>query len=202
MEGKIMEQWKDIEGYEGIYQISSHGRVKSLPRHIKSGPVEFTSKEKILKPIKSNQGYLSYILCNNGERRQLRAHRLVAQAFIPNPQNKPEVNHIDGNKQNNNVINLEWVTRSENQQHAWDNGLKPRLVGEKNGFYKKHHSEEAKLKLSKQHSKPVINIDTGEVYASISEASSKTGINLTSISNCCRGKQIKAGGYRWEYKKN
>ena len=193
MEGKIMnEEWRDIEGYEGIYQISSYGRARSFK----------FNKIKILKPIKNNQGYLSYILSINGNRKQYRAHRLVAKAFIPNTENKEEVNHIDGDKQNNNVLNLEWVTRSENQQHAWDNDLKPRLTGNKNGFYGKHHNETTRDKLSKMHNKAVINIDTGIIYESITIASKETGVSLSGISACCKGKLKKSGGYKWEYKKN
>ena len=121
---KLMEEiWKDIEGFEGLYQVSNLGRVKTLERYVRHplGGLRL-KKEKVLKPF-AKQGYL-YI--DFGRKKQYRMHRLVASAFIPNPQNKPEVNHIDFNKHNNNLSNLEWVTRSENSKHTvannrWNN---------------------------------------------------------------------------------
>lgn len=108
------EIWKDIAGYEGLYQISNFGRVK---RTYRNGNV------KILKSWINRQGYLIVDLCKNSKRKHFPVHRLVAQAFIPNPENKPEPNHEDGNKFNNHVSNLKWVTRAENVQHALDEGL-------------------------------------------------------------------------------
>ena len=108
MEGKIMEQWKDIEGYEGIYQISSHGRVKSF----KNGKI------KILKSRINDKGYNTTCLRKDGKSKYKLVHRLVAEAFIPNIDSKPYINHIDGNKLNNNINNLEWVTPSENTLHT------------------------------------------------------------------------------------
>lgn len=104
-----METWKDIKGFEGIYQISNMGRVKSF----KADP-----NGRILSIKNSKGDYLNIVLCHGNKRRSVKVHRLVAEAFIPNPDNKPEVNHKDGNKQNNRVENLEWVTRIENQRHA------------------------------------------------------------------------------------
>ena len=98
------EIWRDIDGYEGLYQVSNKGRVKSL----KYG------KERILRPGWKTGGYLFVILCKNGNQSKQRIHRLVAQAFIPNPNNKPQVNHLDENKKNNCVDNLEWATAKEN----------------------------------------------------------------------------------------
>lgn len=118
------EVWKDIIGYEGKYQISNYGRVKSLPREKKVGYVNtYITPEIILKTYKSKKGYLNITLSKNGKCIDKRNHILVAQHFIPNPNNKPQVNHKDGNKLNNNVENLEWVTNDENIQHAWKLGL-------------------------------------------------------------------------------
>jgi hypothetical protein len=111
-----MEIWKDIQGYEGIYQISNLGRIKSLHRDYTNG--------RILNPAKNNRGYLRLGLSGNGKVRYDSVHRLVAETFIPNPKNLPEVNHIDGNKLNNRVENLEWVTKGENQAHAYKTGLR------------------------------------------------------------------------------
>ena len=113
------EVWKDIEGYEGKYQISNIGRVRSLISS-KGTPYKIP---KILKIFLNDRGYSVLGLHKKGEFKQFRVHRLVAKAFIPNPENKQEVNHIDGNKQNNRADNLEWCTCSENIQHAFKTGL-------------------------------------------------------------------------------
>ena len=118
----MKEQWREIENYED-YVISDQGRVFSYKRSI------------FLKPAKDGGGYLFVILSKNGVCKSHRIHRLVALAFIPNPENKETVNHIDGIKTNNQADNLEWATHSENTQHSFDNGLQkpPCLKGTKNG---------------------------------------------------------------------
>lgn len=115
------EIWKDIEGYEGLYQVSNLGNVKSLRKRIDKGKCHRYFDEKILKPIETNRGYLRVKLCKDRKIKKIRVHRLVAEAFIKRPE--LEVNHIDGNKKNNKVENLEWVTQRENKQHAWITGL-------------------------------------------------------------------------------
>lgn len=106
------EVWKDIKGYEGKYQVSDRGNVKSL-NYRRSGV------ENLLTPWDAGRGYLQVIFT----RKKYAIHRLVAETFIPNPDNKSDVNHIDGNKKNNNVENLEWCTRQENIIHSWKLGL-------------------------------------------------------------------------------
>lgn len=125
-----MEEWRDIKGFEGYYQVSSIGRVKSLPRVVtrKSYKPQYL-RERILKPGKAASGYLLVDLYKNNNRQTHTIHRLVAGAFNPNPEGKPEVNHEDGNKQNNHKDNLVWSTRIENVEHAVIHGLMPR--GEK-----------------------------------------------------------------------
>lgn len=124
MEYNMKEIWKDIEGYEGIYQISNLGRVKSLIRVIKrsDGKIK-TFKERILKPALNTFGYPYVNLSKQGKVKSFVVHRLVVKAFILNIGNKSDVNHINGIKTDNRVVNLEWNTRSENVQHAFDNGL-------------------------------------------------------------------------------
>ena len=119
------EVWKDVEGYEGLYQVSTCGNVKSLPKVRRNGTGTYIQKERLLKPSNTSTGYKKVELCKDGKRKGFKVHRLVAIAFIPNPDNKPEVNHIDGNKINNNIDNLEWVTSSENSIHAYETGLNP-----------------------------------------------------------------------------
>jgi len=127
---KTAEEWKDIEGYEGIYKISNLGEVKSLERKSafnRNGKSFFrTYHEKILKPALSgstSDKYLVVCLCKNKRSHTNKIHRLIAKAFILNPENKRCVNHIDGNKTNNHISNLEWCTHSENMKHAYKIGL-------------------------------------------------------------------------------
>lgn len=135
------EIWKDVPNYEGFYQISNFGNVKSLDRITKKNRLE---KRKIfgrsLNKIECSNKYLSVRLSKNGIVKMKLIHRLVAISFLLNNQNKTQVNHIDGNKQNNILSNLEWVTHSENAKHAYINGLSkiPILFGENNGMSKKH----------------------------------------------------------------
>ena len=108
------EIWKEIEGYEGKYLVSSFGRVKSMPNKV-------WNSERILKPLK--QTYSTIDLCKDAKVKKLTIHRIVAKTFIPNNENKPDVNHINGDKHDNRLENLEWVTKSENQKHAAKLGL-------------------------------------------------------------------------------
>jgi hypothetical protein len=118
------EIWKDIQGYEGLYQVSNLGRVKSLPRRIVDRKNNRFFKGRVLKSYLDKDGYPTTIMSNKNKKRVIHVHRLVAETFIPNPENKGTVNHIDGNKQNNRVGNLEWCTQLENIRHAFSMGLK------------------------------------------------------------------------------
>lgn len=119
-----MEKWQEIEGYEGYYEISNLGRIKSLEQTKENSlGFKFYRKEQILKQQINHKGYCVATLNKEGKRKTLFVHRLVALAFIKNLENKPQVNHIDCNKNNNKVENLEWVTGSENCKHAYDNNL-------------------------------------------------------------------------------
>jgi hypothetical protein len=132
----MKEIWKNIKNYEGLYQISSYGKVKSLrrKRFLHGKPINIY-KQKFLKHGISLGGYYVVNLYKDSKRKMYRINRLVAIHFISNPLNKPEVNHLDGNKKNNYYKNLEWVTRVENEKHAYKIGLKD-IKGEKHWFAK------------------------------------------------------------------
>ena len=138
-----MSEWKDIEGYAGIYQVSKNGEVKSLKRERINGKGSYMQKEMILKKTITTNGYFKVDLTKDKVRKSFRVHRLVALAFIPNVFNKPNVNHIDGNKLNNHVSNLNWCTQKENVNHS----NATRLIRRK--LTKKQEEELIKMYLSK-----------------------------------------------------
>lgn len=151
------EIWKDIEGYEGLYQVSNFGRVKSLSRPYKNQYGDFGMKpEKILKQkiscYKKEEahinGYYVVSLSKDDRGQWKRVHRIVAKAFIENPHKKSEVNHKNGNKLDNNVDNLEWVTHRENCKHAWVTGLRTKSEEERR---KKIQMYNIKLKSINEH---------------------------------------------------
>lgn len=169
------EIWKDIEGYEGLYKISNYGRVKSF--YGKRG-----KSVRILKPSSAGSGYSQVHLWKDGEMSRVYIHRLVANSFIPNPENKPEVNHRDEDKRNNYFENLEWSTREENVN--WGTAIERGISTQGNSV--EQYSLEGKL------------INT---FLSVRKADKETGINQSSIVKVCLGKQATAGGYKWRYVK-
>lgn len=143
----VEEVWKDIEGFEGAYQVSSYGNVKSLERYVPMQDRMYHKKEKMLKQNTLKQGYKAVALCKDSKIYPFTVHRLVAIAFIPNPDKKPIVDHIDTDAGNNNVENLRWVTQEEN----CNNPLSRQHVSQaKMGhpYWGKPHSEETRKKLS------------------------------------------------------
>ena len=156
------EIWKDIKGYENIYEINNYGYVKSLKRMVnnRNNYVE----ERIMSLEKTKHGYLRVILSKENTQKKCLVHRLVAKAFIPNLENKPEVNHKDGNKKNNYVENLEWSTCSENIIHSYNNNLR---------------------KPSKPHTKKVKCIENNKIYDSLSDCEKDLKISRKSIRNSC-----------------
>lgn len=127
-----MEIWKSIKGYEGLYEVSNFGKIKSLDRlvrHKKESDFRI-QKGAIKKQPKNSDGYLTVILYLKNKQKSFLVHRLVCYHFKNNPQNKPTVNHKDGNKLNNHINNLEWNTISENTKHAWETGLIKKKSGD------------------------------------------------------------------------
>ena len=194
------EEWRDIRDYEGLYMISSYGRVKSLGRWVNyKNKGKKWQKEKILKPLVKKGGYLHVGLHKNGKIKNYLVHRLVAEAFIQNPNNYPQVNHKDENPSNNFVNNLEFCTAKYNVNY----GTRLERVAEK--MKGKKLSEESKNKISEANSKPVLQIDqlTDTIIAefpSINEVQRQLGINQSNISKCCLGKINTSYGFKWQYK--
>jgi len=176
MIGEVRE-WKEIKGYEGLYEVSNYGQVRSLDK------VDCLGRERkgrVLKQQKHKRGYLNIGLTKNKIRKMCYVHRLVAQAFVLNPENKAEVNHIDGDKENNLAENLEWVTSSENNQHAYNTGLNQalnRAKGEKHG--------ESKL-TEKQVVEIYVRVHNGE---SGRKLASEFNVTHYTISDIKRGKR-------------
>jgi predicted XRE-type DNA-binding protein len=143
-----MKEWKDVIGFEGMYVVSNAGDVKGLNREIiQRNGHPYSVKEKILKgSVSQSTGYRMVSISGNGSKRLRSVHRLVAESFIENPLNKPEVNHIDGNKLNNNVENLEWCTSAENQAHSYELGLQIAVFGEKHPNAKLNDSKVAQIR--------------------------------------------------------
>jgi hypothetical protein len=192
---EINEVWKDIKGYDKLYQVSNDGKVCALERLKNCNKGYRKINYHIMTPNIFGTKYERVGLTNsNGIRKYYLVHRLVAQAFIPNPNNYPIINHIDGNKLNNNVSNLEWCTYSHNLKHAYSIGLKE---------FTKEHKEKLKLSQYKRFKK-VFQYDLQnnfiKEYESIKEASDIFKINPSNIVSCCKGNKYKSvGGYIWKY---
>lgn len=182
------EIWKEIPRYNGAYLISNFGNMKSTERYCYHGDKPWLVKERLLSKVVGHTGYIEYQVTYNKKHRSEKAHRLVAEAFIPNPENKPQVNHIDGNKQNNRVENLEWCTNGENSKHAFRTGL-----------------NHANYTPSNSRKILQINKDTNEIiakYPSINAALRHFNLPITKRANiveCCKGKQKTGYGYKWKY---
>lgn len=158
-----MEIWKPVLGYEGIYEVSDVGNVRRIS-------YKRTTKVKSIRQYFDYHGYARVTLCKFGKLYGKKVHRLVAEAFIPNPDKLPEVNHKDEDKSNNSVQNLEWCDRKYNIRYSIARKIE------------QIHGDKSVAK-----------------WDSITDAGLKTGINTGDISMCCKGKLKSAGGYRWRY---
>lgn len=175
----MRELWKPVVGYEGLYEVSNLGRVKSLPRK--------GTKGGVLTPSYSNSKHYAHIpLTKNGKLRTTSLHRVVALAFIPNPENKPQVNHINGDKTNNRTDNLEWVTNKENADHARETGL-----------WKCRPEEAIEARMAGVFQK--LNGEVIAMYPSVKYAQYITGVCNQNIFKVCQGKRHTAGGFAWEF---
>lgn len=165
-----MVLWKDVPGYEGYYEVSNTGLIRS--------------KNGIRKPQVSWDGYLFVKLCKQGQCKKIKIHRLVALAFIPNPNNLPEINHKDETPANNNVENLEWCDRTYNNNYGTRNAR-------------------AAIGISKANSRKVMQFDRKgnyiQTFDSVKKAGQYLNIHPSGISDCARGVRASAGGYIWKY---
>lgn len=170
----MKEIWKDIEGYEGLYQVSNLGRVKSLGNGKVRNPN--LKNERILKAAKDMGGYLRIALSKDGKKKFYMVHRLVASAFIPNPYSLPQVNHRDEDKTNNIIQNLEWCSAKYNSNY----GTRTQRISD---FL----------------SKSVICVETGKIYNSLMQIEREMGFSCSNLSNVCNGKRKTCGGFHWRY---
>ena len=170
-----MEEWKEIKGFEGMYAVSNLGNVKRLERYKRCGAKGQTLlEEQMVKSYKNFRGYYRVYLSVDGKNYPRFVHKLVAEAFVPNDEKKPQINHIDGNKENNNANNLEWVTNQENNIHASDMGLKK--------------------------SKKIIIVETGEVFNSIGSCARHIGGSRPAVSKRLNGYiDTPYKGYHFKY---
>lgn len=165
----MQETWKPIAGYEGLYEVSDLGRVRSLN-------YKHTGEVRVMEPTKEGSGYLQLRLCKNNKRKHFLVHRLVALAFIPNPNNLQQVNHLNEDKTDNRVMNLEWVSAKENCNHGTRNERLSISV--------------VQLTLDYQFVKKWIGMREVERYE---------GFSSRNINKCCLHKRSTTAGYRWFY---
>lgn len=177
------EIWKPVKNYEGLYEVSNLGNVRSVDRVVvySNGRKHFL-KGQILKPVKNQDGYLFLWLFKDSKRKTFKVHRIIMNTFVPNPSNLPQINHKDEDKTNNCVENLEWCDSKYNINY----GTRIQRVTEK--------CSKAVLQIDKE--KDVIISE----YPSTQEAARKLKICQSNISACCKGKRETAGGFKWSYK--
>lgn len=201
------EIWRKISGYEGLYEISNHGRIRSL----------YNGRITVGKITKA--GYLAYGLYKNKKRQLVLVHRLVAEAFIPNVKKKPFVDHINCVRTDNYVENLRWVTAKENANNVItlqrykdrprsviSQEAKQRMsierMGKNNPFYQKTHNEDFILRISKPIVQVSLNDNLIKVWQSATEASKFFNVSSVAIRRCCSGLSKTSKGYKWYYKKD
>lgn len=185
------EVWKSVVGYENLYEVSNCGRVRSVDRVTignkpsMRGSTLYHFKGKMLKQANrkgAGMPYKQVVLYKNKTHKTVSVHRLVAEAFIPNPDGLPQVNHKDENPSNNNVYNLEWCTCKYNVNYGTATDRRA-----------------SKTRSNAYNQKPVICVNTGISYQNSCEAERETGVNANNIKECCKGNYNSAGGFKWEY---
>lgn len=174
----MTEEWKDVAGYEGLYMVSNIGRVKSLC--FRNNKITIR-RDRLLAQHLSWNGRIQIDLSKDGVHKRVTLHRLVAQAFIPNPDGLPQINHKDGNPRNCHIDNLEWCTASHNMAHAYRNGL-----------------NEKTRRMNEEKKKPVMRSD-GKYYDCAYAAAEDNGVSVFSIRDALKGRTHTSAGYSWRY---
>ena len=167
----MSKEWRPVVGYEGFYDVSDIGEVRSVERVVACGKGVRVVPGSVLKPQINEWGYENVCLSKNNKKQNRQVHRIVAEAFI-NPCGGEQINHIDGNKRNNTTSNLEWCTGSENVKHAYENGLHPKV-------------------------RPILIVETGEVCKSMSEAARRVKGNCEGIKRCLSGRNKTHKGFHF-----
>lgn len=189
----MKEEWRTVPNWD-LYEISNYGRLRSKDRIVRDNKGQYLKKGRLLKPVKDKYGYYTFWLKQDGKEKNMKIHRLVAFAFIPNPDKKPCINHIDNNPSNNRVDNLEWCTMKENTAWMIKQG---RFKRTKQWLDRLHKSQEPIYKAVKG-----TNIETGEIliFNSVNSVREK-GFQPSCVCVCCKHKKgVKQHkGYRWEY---
>lgn len=201
------EIWKDIVGYEGQYKVSNYGVVKSVARKVlfqRWNRISYAHyPERLIKLFVSKKGYMVAFLSNYSKTSTQQVHRLVAQAFIPNYENKPQVNHIDANKKNNWVSNLEWATQVENMNHGKTMNLFKGMKGDKNPMFgkrgDKNHNFGGKSPNAKKVIQKTMDGDIVKIWDSSMDIKRNLGIPNKQISRCLLGEKENTNGFKWAY---
>lgn len=167
-----MEEWKEVYGFDYLFEISNLGRVRTKYY----GKLGYKPEYRFIEPLDNGRGYLRLNVRSNCKQKTVYIHRLVANAFIPNPKGYPEINHKDENKKNNNVDNLEWCSRVYNSNYGT-----------------------IKERIGKKHSLKVICVELNIVYNSVREAAEAFDVCITAVSNCLNGRSKSCAGYTWRY---
>lgn len=195
----MIEIWKDIQDYIGLYQVSNQGNVRSVERRVhRNGNTTKICRQHLLRPQRQVNGYLFVSLSKDGRVKQYLIHRLVAKAFIPGG---GEVNHIDENKENNCAANLEWVSHKYNANY----GTAIERRTKNSDFSGSNNPMFGRKGKNNPHSKPVKQFDTDgnyiQEYESVKIAGQKTNTNPSGISGCAKGRLRTCGGFVWKYSK-
>lgn len=195
----MTEEWRDVPGYEGLYQVSSLGRVKSLAKeYMICGKGIVRTSDKIMSLHKMYDGYVRVELNHKGKAKEFPVHRLVAMAFLDNPEHKPHIDHINTIKNDNRVENLRWVTPKENFANPitlgrWKVAVKNYPSGEANPLFEGKSPD----------SKVVLQYDTNGIlvarYACCHQAARRNGYNYSNIARVCRGERNTYKGFIWKY---
>lgn len=186
----MREEWRDIVGYEGLYQVSNLGRVKGVARKVNRNCHMVSVPERFLNQSDNTNGYLRVSLSKDNHVKQAFVHRLVAEAFVDNPKGYKYIDHLDSDRHNNKPDNLVWCTQSENIAAAYSRGRRKYVP----------MSDEARARVIKSIAKPVVRSD-GKIYPSVTSAARDLGVTMAMVSHVLNGRAQTALGYSFRYAK-